>query len=499
MTKNAGPGKWFACSRMSSKVHARYEQTKQSSQIGKARMLKIFIDTEFTDTVEPQLISVGLAAESGELFYAELQFDYMRASEFVFRHVIPLLTPETSVLSYVDFRQKLGDWLDEVRPEGEAVEICFDFDGDFTLLDYAARELPEWCRPRNVAAEVNELFRYEFFRIHKLPDHHALNDAMALRYAFEKTARGPKSFEPEPVLMKAFSHSEIGPRKNNEDSCCIVTSDNGTTLAIVADGMGGHAGGEIASGIAIQTVVTYFATGASITESAILAHKAIILEAARKNFLSGMAATLTAIAIKDSRLDGAHVGDSHAYLVRDGKVTQLTEDHSAAGFMLAQGIITEKQAKVHPERNRLDYACGMDWDDFLIQPFALELQYGDRILLSTDGLHDKLLLSEIAEAAKKEPCLEQFCKRLVALARARRLSDNATLVGLEYSDHTRSAAIPSGIKEGVCICIGCGVDDEDSSSDGNTWVRKDKEIAAGVCSNCTGHTNRWDRARHWPN
>ena len=462
-------------------------------------MLKIFIDTEFTDADEPQLISVGLAAESGEVFYAELQFDYMLASEFVFEHVIPLLTPETSTLSYVEFRQKLGDWLNEVRPDGEDVEICFDSDSDFTLLDYAARGVPEWCRPRNVAAEVNDLFRYEFFRTRNLPDHHALNDAMALRYAFEKTALGPESFEPEPVLMKAFFHSETGPRKNNEDCWCIVTSDNGTTLAMVADGMGGHAGGGIASGIAIQTVRTYFATGASVAESAILAHKAIILETALKNFLSGMATTLTAIAIKDSLLDGVHVGDSHAYLVRGGTVTQLTEDHSAAGYMLAQGIITEKLAKVHPQRSRLDYACGMDWDDFLIQPFTLELQPGDRILLSTDGLHDKLLLSEIAEAATKEPGLEQFCKRLVALARARLLDDNATLVGLEYSDHIRSAAIPTGVKKGVCLCIGCGTDDEHSASDDNTWIRTDKEIGAGVCSNCTEHTDSWDLAQLWPN
>ena len=84
-------------------------------------------------------------------------------------------------------------------------------------------------------------------------------------------------------------------------------------------------------------------------------------------------------------------------------------------------------------------------------------------------------------------------------SRAHPLDGNATLVGLEYPDHIRSATLPSDIKEDACICIGCGADDEHSASDGNTWIRTDKEIGAGVCSNCTEHTDSWDLARLWPN
>ena len=460
-------------------------------------MLKIFIDTEFTDFTGPQLISVGLAAESGETFYAELQFDYLAASEFVFEHVIPLLTPEISALSHADFRLKLSHWLNEVRPGDEDVEICFDFDGDFMLLDHAAGELPKWCRPRRVGAEVSELLRREFFMINSLPDHHALNDAMALRYSFEKTAMLYRDFEPKALSIPTFLHTETGPRKKNEDSASIVTLDDRTIFAIVADGMGGHAGGETASSLAVQTAMAYFNTGASIVDSAMLAHKAIILESARNRLLAGMGTTLTAIAISNSWLNGAHVGDSHAYLVRKGEVLLLTDDHSVAGQKLALGLMTEKESKVHPDRNRLDYACGMDWGQIQIQPFSLELHPGDRILLSTDGLHDKLLRAEIAEASTREHGLERFCRTLVALARARRLSDNLTLIGLEYS-FLDNASFPRDIRQGSCICIGCGCDDEKPCAGGCHWIQKDRERGAGICSNCTAHMNAWERAGLWP-
>lgn len=150
--------------------------------------LKIFIDTEFTDFLDPHLISLGMAAESGEEFYAEVPYPDNACSAFVRETVIPLLGRlPNSAYTLDDLRIKVIDWLEIVRVQGEEVEICFDFQTDWNLfydaLDY---RVPPWCRPRLVARNINELLRYEFHKRHNLPEHHALYDALANRYAFRE-------------------------------------------------------------------------------------------------------------------------------------------------------------------------------------------------------------------------------------------------------------------------------------------------------------------------
>jgi hypothetical protein len=150
--------------------------------------LKIFIDTEFTDFVHPRLISLGMAAESGEEFYAEVPYPDKECSEFVREAVIPLLggIPD-STCSIDELRIKIISWLDIVRNRGEEVEICLDYQTDWDLfvnaLDY---HVPPWCRMRMVARNINELLCYEFHKKNLLPEHHALYDAMANRYAFRE-------------------------------------------------------------------------------------------------------------------------------------------------------------------------------------------------------------------------------------------------------------------------------------------------------------------------
>lgn len=90
-------------------------------------------------------------------------------------------------MSYVDFRVRLLAWLTGLWPEGENLEICFDFDGDFQLLEHAlGDQMPVWCKPRHVGRNINELYRLEYHKKHNLPEHHALNDALAIRYAFRE-------------------------------------------------------------------------------------------------------------------------------------------------------------------------------------------------------------------------------------------------------------------------------------------------------------------------
>lgn len=164
------------------------DNQKQNAQREYSLTLRIFIDTEFTDFIEPHLISIGLAAEYGEEFYAEVPFPEETCSQFVRMTVIPLLGKVAhAACSNDELRGRLLTWLELVRPSGSDIEICFDYQTDWDLfakaLDFG---IPPWCHPRLVAYGINELLRYEFHKRNNLQEHHALYDAQANRYAFRE-------------------------------------------------------------------------------------------------------------------------------------------------------------------------------------------------------------------------------------------------------------------------------------------------------------------------
>ncbi len=149
---------------------------------------KVFIDTEFTDFYDPQLISIGLVAETGEEFYAELPYDIRRCSDFVKETVLPLLgySPDAEV-SKDDLFVKLTEWLRIVRPSDTDICICYDFQTDWDLFHGALRgRVPAWCKGRLVADCINEMLRYEYHQKNALPEHHALNDARGNCYAYRE-------------------------------------------------------------------------------------------------------------------------------------------------------------------------------------------------------------------------------------------------------------------------------------------------------------------------
>lgn len=150
--------------------------------------IKIFIDTEFTDFLTPCLISIGMAAASGEEFYAEVPYPDKKCSAFVRETVIPLLGRLPNVACSADeLHSNIIAWLEIFRHRGEDVEICFDYQTDWDLFAGAIDcRIPPWCRARMVSRNINELLRYEFHKKNQLPEHHALYDAMANRYAFRE-------------------------------------------------------------------------------------------------------------------------------------------------------------------------------------------------------------------------------------------------------------------------------------------------------------------------
>lgn len=150
--------------------------------------LKVFIDTEFTDLINTGLISLGMVAESGAEFYAEVPYRDAECSDFVRMAVIPLLGKiPNAACSFGELRGRMLSWLRQARPDDREVEICFDYQTDWDLfvdaLDY---ETPEWCRPRLILAHLDQTRQYEFLRDRGLPKHHALYDALANRYAFRE-------------------------------------------------------------------------------------------------------------------------------------------------------------------------------------------------------------------------------------------------------------------------------------------------------------------------
>jgi hypothetical protein len=148
----------------------------------------VFIDTEFTDFLDPQLISIGLVAQSGEEFYAELPYEVRECSEFVKEAVLPLLgyAPHAEMSKDVLYLQ-MTNWLRLVRPKDQEVFVCYDYQTDWDLFyDVLDSRVPPWCKRRLVADRINELLRYEFHKKNKLPEHHALHDARANCYAFRE-------------------------------------------------------------------------------------------------------------------------------------------------------------------------------------------------------------------------------------------------------------------------------------------------------------------------
>jgi protein phosphatase len=166
----------------------------------------------------------------------------------------------------------------------------------------------------------------------------------------------------------------------------------GEFLAAVADGMGGHIGGEVASRLAIEAAV---AAGGEAVERLHAANAAVVGTALDKPRLAGMGTTMTLAIFSPGAVEIGHIGDSRAYLYRDGTLAQLTRDHSLMAEMLASGELTPEQAAVHPFRSVITRALGME-SRVVVDRVTRDLLPGDRLLLCSDGLTTMLADAEVA-------------------------------------------------------------------------------------------------------
>lgn len=245
--------------------------------------------------------------------------------------------------------------------------------------------------------------------------------------------------------------SDVGrKREHNEDSFVVVPEDH---LYVVADGMGGHAAGEVASRIAVNAIADFIAStrkDAEITwpyeydttlsvasnrlKTAIrLANQKIIDTIAQRRELEGMGTTLVSILLSEGVACVGHVGDSRAYLARDGQLAQLTGDHSWVNEQVKLGFLTKDDALRHPFRNVVTRALGSK-EDVLVDLIEKPLQPGDTLLLCSDGLNtmvdDPSILESCVQSAG-DP--ESAAKNLIEKANEHGGEDNVTVVILHVA------------------------------------------------------------------
>jgi protein phosphatase len=244
--------------------------------------------------------------------------------------------------------------------------------------------------------------------------------------------------------LKAVGLSHVGrQRQHNEDSFLVADQAH---LYLVADGMGGHAAGEIASRIAVDSISEFifhskeddgtwphaYDENYRKTTNRLMAAVRIantrVLEAMRKDArLRGMGTTVVACLADEDFLAVAHVGDSRAYLIRDGQLSRLTNDHSWVFEQVQAGMLTEAEAEKHPLRNVITRALG---GALSVNPDAAEVETksGDIVLLCSDGLTGMVPEEEILRLVTENQDLDQACQQLIDKANERGGLDNVTAI-----------------------------------------------------------------------
>ena len=256
------------------------------------------------------------------------------------------------------------------------------------------------------------------------------------------------------VALGAVTHVGMH-RPSNQDAFCALTGPDAPqgadALVAVADGMGGHRAGEVASTMAIERlrrrlsrkgkrIVSVSARGAGgewlgreVQHINVDVH-----QAAMEPQLRGMGTTLTAALLAGSNLILVHVGDSRAYLLRGGRLRRLTRDHSWVAEQLAAGQLTEKQARSHPRRNVLTRALGPS-PTVEVDESTVQVKGRDVLLLCSDGLHSLVSDHDLAQAlSAQDP--QRACETLVELANAHGGPDNITAVVLRIGEVPGPAA-----------------------------------------------------------
>ena len=260
------------------------------------------------------------------------------------------------------------------------------------------------------------------------------------------------------VTLEAWLVTDVGVVRDHNEDCAFMEPAKG--FFIVADGMGGHAAGEVASAMAVDTVrqtlenarteIDAFKKAPSdagrrglvqLLQNAVLqAHQAVYQRGQSEQDKAGMGTTLDVVLIAGPEAFVAHVGDSRTYLIREGRSSQITTDHTVAEVLVIEGKLTIEEAQVSPLRTILVNAIGVS-ADVGVEMAHVTLKRGDRILLCSDGLHDYFPIEEEIAQKMSEDKPGEALQEMVDLAKNRGGHDNITGVAIHVTD-IAEAAVP---------------------------------------------------------
>jgi PPM family protein phosphatase len=255
-------------------------------------------------------------------------------------------------------------------------------------------------------------------------------------------------------LINSVSVTNIGHiRSVNEDSFTVVRLEQGYTLGIVADGMGGHKAGDTASRLAVETIAADLvdisphlnpeACAIALKEAILHANHVIYRTASEHEEMRSMGTTVVAVLLGVSGGIIGHIGDSRAYKFKDGTSVQLTEDHTLVNELVKSKQISEEEAIVHPRRNVIMRALGTD-AEVEVDLYPVTLEEEEILLVCSDGLSSYVSTQDINRTlGMKQVSLKERAERLVSLALDAGGEDNITVVLLEL----QSEAPVSGTKE----------------------------------------------------
>lgn len=233
--------------------------------------------------------------------------------------------------------------------------------------------------------------------------------------------------------VNAWGHTDVGlKRSTNQDSFLV---DNGLGIYIVADGMGGHKGGEVASSISVKSVHEFFQKNLSSLKPRDLVQKAIatagakVFDESQKNpGLKGMGTTLVMAYIKDNFLYSGNVGDSRLYLFRDSQVWAITEDHSLIYEQIRSGSLSRQTAEKHTGKNIITRSVGYEREveaDFCM----LEIKANDKFIICSDGMHGLLSHSRIRSICLATP-VKNWTERFIYAAKEAGGDDNVSVIAI---------------------------------------------------------------------
>jgi serine/threonine protein phosphatase PrpC len=270
-------------------------------------------------------------------------------------------------------------------------------------------------------------------------------------------AQQGKAAAPAALELRAAKLTDVGQaRPHNEDYVDFSIPSDPRQLAqkgaifMVADGMGGHQAGEVASKGAVEVTLAHYQAdtahevGTSLVRAFRAANQQLYAQAEGDASKGGMGTTLVAAVILGRKVYVANVGDSRAYLINNHGISQITEDHSWVEEQVRAGLLSDEQARRHPQRNLVTRALGSK-PSVEVDLFEGEISAGDSLLLCSDGLTGRVADQEIAAIVREHPPIEA-ARRLVALANERGGNDNITVLIINAEEATPTVKAPMPAK-----------------------------------------------------